>query len=107
MRTGRNVAGSGILQRVRRQRSSTVAGGLKTSLVTTSSVCNVYTSMTIPPLVVQFPCDVTINCENLDDLDATGDVIHNGDCELVGIEHIDHVLVTTDACCKIPASSGS
>ncbi|MCB9312051.1 MAG: T9SS type A sorting domain-containing protein [Lewinellaceae bacterium] len=53
------------------------------------------------PLVVQFPCDVTINCENLDDLDATGDVIHNGDCELVGIEHIDHVLVTTDACYKI------
>ena len=45
---------------------------------------------------------MTINCENLDDLDATGDVIHNGDCELVGIEHIDHVLVTTDACCKIP-----
>ncbi|MCF8239321.1 MAG: T9SS type A sorting domain-containing protein, partial [Saprospiraceae bacterium] len=53
------------------------------------------------PLVVQFPCDVTINCENLDDLDATGDVIHNGDCELVGIEHVDHVLVTTDACYKI------
>ncbi len=53
------------------------------------------------PLVVQFPCDVTVNCENLDDLDATGGVIHNGDCELVGIEHVDHVLVTTDACYKI------
>jgi hypothetical protein len=53
------------------------------------------------PLVVQFPCDVTVNCENLEDLEATGDIIHNGDCELVGIEHIDHVLVTTDACYKI------
>ncbi|MBK7341928.1 MAG: hypothetical protein IPJ06_01735 [Saprospiraceae bacterium] len=53
------------------------------------------------PLVVQFPCDVTVNCESLEDLDATGDVIHNGDCELVGIEHVDHVLVTTDACYKI------
>ena len=53
------------------------------------------------PLVVQFPCDVTVNCENLDDLDATGGIIHNGDCELVGIEHVDHVLVTTDACYKI------
>ena len=53
------------------------------------------------PLTVQFPCDVTIQCQDLDDLEATGDVRHNGDCELVGIEHIDHTLVTTDACFKV------
>ncbi|MBP6184103.1 MAG: T9SS type A sorting domain-containing protein [Saprospiraceae bacterium] len=53
------------------------------------------------PLTVQFPCDVTIQCQDLEDLAETGDVRHNGDCELVGIEHIDHTLVTTDACFKI------
>ncbi len=53
------------------------------------------------PLTVQFPCDVTIQCQDLEDLEETGDVRHNGDCELVGIEHIDHTLVTTDACFKI------
>ncbi|MCF8239320.1 MAG: HYR domain-containing protein [Saprospiraceae bacterium] len=53
------------------------------------------------PLVVQFPCDVTINCENLEDLNMTGDVIHNGDCEQVGIEISDQKLTVTDACYKI------
>jgi hypothetical protein len=53
------------------------------------------------PLTVQFPCDVTIQCQNLDDLDATGDVRHNGDCELVAVSHTDQVLVTTDACFKV------
>jgi hypothetical protein len=53
------------------------------------------------PLTVQFPCDVTIQCQDLDDLEATGDVRHNGDCELVGIEYVDHTLVTTDACFKV------
>ncbi len=53
------------------------------------------------PLVVQFPCDITINCENLEDLDMTGDVIHNGDCEQIGIQIDDQKLTVTDACYKI------
>jgi subtilisin-like proprotein convertase family protein len=51
------------------------------------------------PLTVQFPCDVTVNCPI--DPSNTGEVVHNGDCELVGVEYTDHVLVTTDACYKI------
>jgi hypothetical protein len=53
------------------------------------------------PLTVQFPCDITINCANLQDLNATGDVRHNGDCELVAVSHTDQMLVTTDACFKV------
>jgi hypothetical protein len=51
------------------------------------------------PLTVQFPCDVTVNCPVTPD--ATGEPVHNADCELAAIEYQDHVLVTTDACYKI------
>ncbi len=53
------------------------------------------------PLLVQFPCDVTINCEDLDELNMTGEVVHNGDCEQIGIEISDQKLTVTDACYKI------
>lgn len=54
-------------------------------------------------LYVQFPCDVTINCEDQYDLTKVGDVIHNGDCELVGVKYDDHVLPINggDGCIKI------
>jgi hypothetical protein len=50
------------------------------------------------PLTVQFPCDVTVVCA---DPSATGEVKHNADCELPGVEFTDHQLVTTDGCYKI------
>lgn len=55
------------------------------------------------PLVVQFPCDLTINCEDQYDLTKVGDVIHNGDCELVGVKYDDHVLPINggEGCIKI------
>jgi subtilisin-like proprotein convertase family protein len=51
------------------------------------------------PLTVQFPCDVTVNCPISPD--ATGEVLHNTDCELTAVTFTDHTLVTTDGCYKI------
>lgn len=55
------------------------------------------------PLDVEFPADLTINdCTDINDLKNLGNVTHNGDCELVGIEYQDKVLtVVQDACYKI------
>ncbi|MEZ5031727.1 MAG: DNRLRE domain-containing protein [Saprospiraceae bacterium] len=55
------------------------------------------------PLIVDFPEDVTItNCVKLNDIQATGEVEHNGDCELVGVSSVDEVYdVVQDACYKI------
>ena len=57
------------------------------------------------PLVVQFPCDVTIQCDNaafnIDEYVAANKPLHSGDCESVGIEPIVHELtVVPDACRK-------
>ena len=57
------------------------------------------------PLVVQFPCDATITCDNaafnINDYVATHKPVHSGDCEAVGIESIVHELtVVPDACRK-------
>ncbi len=57
------------------------------------------------PLVVQFPCDVTIQCDNaafnIDDYIAANKPLHSGDCEAVGVEPIVHELtVVPDACRK-------
>lgn len=55
------------------------------------------------PLQVNFPEDVTVTgCVALNSLPATGNVTHNGDCELVAINKTDEVLnVVQDACYKI------
>jgi hypothetical protein len=53
------------------------------------------------PLAVQFPCDVTISCENLDDLKATGEVRRWGGCGTVGVAYSDQQFPVTDACLKI------
>ena len=62
------------------------------------------------PFVVQFPCDVTITCDNqnngfngfdIDEYLAAHQPVHSGDCESVGIESIVHELtVVPDACRK-------
>ncbi|HNJ17158.1 MAG TPA: T9SS type A sorting domain-containing protein [Saprospiraceae bacterium] len=59
------------------------------------------------PLVVQFPCDITVNCDksspefNINDWVKANGPIHSGDCESVGIEPIIHELtVVPDACKK-------
>ncbi len=55
------------------------------------------------PLIVNFPEDVTItNCVKLNDIQATGEAEHNGDCELVGVSSVDEIYdVVPDACYKI------
>jgi subtilisin-like proprotein convertase family protein len=55
------------------------------------------------PLIVDFPEDVTItDCTSLNDLTATGEPEHNGDCELVGISAVDDVYdVVPGACYKV------
>lgn len=55
------------------------------------------------PLIVNFPEDVTItNCVKLNDIQATGEAEHNGDCELVGVSSVDEIFdVVPDACYKI------
>ncbi len=57
------------------------------------------------PLVVQFPCDVTIQCDdsafNIDEYVAANKPLHSGDCESVGVESVVHELtVVPDACRK-------
>lgn len=51
------------------------------------------------PLMVQFPCDVTVNCPVTPDV--TGEVKQNADCELLATEFTDQTLVTSDGCYKI------
>ncbi|MBP6185302.1 MAG: T9SS type A sorting domain-containing protein [Saprospiraceae bacterium] len=55
------------------------------------------------PWEVTFPEDITIeDCTDLNDLTNLGNVQHNGDCEMVGVEFKDKVLtVVPDACYKI------
>lgn len=58
-------------------------------------------AQTYKPLAVQFPCDVTIQCEDVDDLKATGEVIRWGGCGMVGVAYKDQQFKVTDACLKI------
>jgi hypothetical protein len=53
------------------------------------------------PLVVQFPCDVTVSCVQGLDPKATGSVLRTGGCGVVGVAYSDQKFVVTDACYKI------
>jgi hypothetical protein len=55
------------------------------------------------PLIVDFPLDVIItDCTQINELDAVGEPIHNGDCELVAVSMVDQVFdVVPGACYKI------
>ncbi len=63
------------------------------------------------PLVVQFPCDVTVSCNSaatsLEGFDinayialAANRPVHSGDCESVGIEPIVHELTVVPGACR-------
>jgi len=51
------------------------------------------------PLVVSFPCNTTTGCPS--DPSNTGEVSHNADCEIPGVEFTDSKLTTTGGCYKI------
>ena len=51
------------------------------------------------PLRVNFPCNTTTTCPS--DPSNTGEVTHNADCEVPGVEYTDQKLTTTDGCYKI------
>lgn len=55
------------------------------------------------PLIVDFPEDVTItDCTLPGSLNATGEPIHTGDCEVVAISSVDEILhIVPGACYKI------
>lgn len=53
------------------------------------------------PLVVQFPCDVTVSCEDGFDPEHAGKVIRTGGCGVSGVAFSDQKLTITDACYKI------
>lgn len=53
------------------------------------------------PLVVQFPCDLTVSCAQGLDPQSTGTVLRSGGCGVVGVAYSDQKLVVTDACYKI------
>jgi hypothetical protein len=53
------------------------------------------------PLVVQFPCDLTVSCIQGLDPKATGSVLRTGGCGVVGVAYSDQKFVVTDACYKI------
>lgn len=53
------------------------------------------------PLVVQFPCDLTVSCEEGLDPEATGKVLRTGGCGVVGVAFSDQKFVVTEACYKI------
>ncbi len=50
------------------------------------------------PLLVRFPCDATLSCEEWSDPANAGSVRHNGDFEQVTVTYADSVLATPDAC---------
>ncbi|MCO6484835.1 MAG: hypothetical protein J5I41_03555 [Saprospiraceae bacterium] len=53
------------------------------------------------PLVVQFPCDVTVSCDDGFDPEQAGKVIRTGGCGVSGVAFSDQKLTITDACYKI------
>ncbi len=55
------------------------------------------------PWDVEFPMDVTVeDCIDPDDLKNLGNVKHNGDCEMVSVDYVDHIYtVVPDVCYKI------
>lgn len=55
------------------------------------------------PWEVTFPEDVTVlDCTDINDLKNLGAPTHNGDCEMVGVDHVDKIFkVVPDACYKI------
>lgn len=82
---------------VRRQWKVEDKGGL-------TSVCTQKLLFVDPtPWDVTFPMDVTVyDCKSPDDLKAVPGPTHNGDCEMVAINHEDVIYnVVPDACYKI------
>ncbi|MBP6184104.1 MAG: hypothetical protein KA479_04135 [Saprospiraceae bacterium] len=65
------------------------------------SIHQMQTGDNYAPLAVQFPCDVTISCEDLDDLKATGKVRYAGGCGIAGAFYSDETFIISDACYKI------
>lgn len=53
------------------------------------------------PLVVQFPCDITVTCDDGFDPEQAGKVIRTGGCGVSGVAFSDQKLTITDACYKI------
>ncbi|MCO6486104.1 MAG: hypothetical protein J5I41_10070 [Saprospiraceae bacterium] len=50
------------------------------------------------PLLVRFPCDATLSCEEWGDPEKVGFVRHNGDFEQMAVTYVDSVLTAPDAC---------
>lgn len=61
------------------------------------------TFVDLTPWDVEFPEDVTVDdCITPDDLKNLGNVKHNGDCEMVSVDYVDHIYtVVPDVCYKI------
>ncbi|MEZ5031224.1 MAG: cohesin domain-containing protein [Saprospiraceae bacterium] len=61
------------------------------------------TFVDLTPWDVEFPMDVTVeDCIDPDDLKNLGNVQHNGDCEMVSVDYVDHIYtVVPDVCYKI------